>query len=134
MLAEALSKEFKNKEKLGAKNRTQTCFSQSFWPPPAISRQKSRDIPPKSLVSLKGHTELFGPHPFTWKTPTLPENIPTRKFRFTRFALFSRGIAQVSLRYPFCGGGGGFAPPLRMLSKGEALRKGGGGSAPNGPC
>ena len=36
-----------------------------------------RDIPPKSLVSLgfEGHTELFGPHPFTWKTPH-----PTRKY------------------------------------------------------
>ena len=34
-----------------------------------------RDIPPKSLVSLcfEGHAELFGPHPFTWKTPTPPE-------------------------------------------------------------
>ena len=45
---------------------------------------KSRDIPPKSLVSLcfKGHTKLFGPHPFTWKTPTRPENIRTKKFGF----------------------------------------------------
>ena len=30
--------------------------------------------------------------------------------------------------------GGGVAPPLRMLSKGETLRKGGGGIAPNWPC
>ena len=37
----------------------------------------------------------------------------------------SSGIAQASLRYPFCGGGGGTAPPLCMLSKGETLRKGG---------
>ena len=29
---------------------------------------------------------------------------------------------------------GGIAPPIRMLSKGEALRKGGGGIAPNWPC
>ena len=29
--------------------------------------------------------------------------------------------------------GGGIAPPLRMLSTGEALRKGGGGIAPNWP-
>ena len=29
---------------------------------------------------------------------------------------------------------GGIAPPLRMLSKGETLRKGGGGIAPNWPC
>ena len=30
--------------------------------------------------------------------------------------------------------GGGIAPPLRMLSKGEMLRKGGRGIAPNWPC
>ena len=43
--------------------------------------QKSRDIPPKSLVSLgfQGHTALFGPHPFTWKTPTPPEKYPDQK-------------------------------------------------------
>ena len=29
---------------------------------------------------------------------------------------------------------GGIAPPLGMLSKGETLRKGGGGIAPNWPC
>ena len=29
---------------------------------------------------------------------------------------------------------GGIAPQLRMLSKGEMLRKGGGGIAPNWPC
>ena len=29
---------------------------------------------------------------------------------------------------------GGIAPPLRMLSRGETLRKGGGGIAPNWPC
>ena len=45
---------------------------------------KSRDIPPKKFDSLgfEGHTELFGPHPFTWKAPTPPENIRTQKFRF----------------------------------------------------
>ena len=48
------------------------------------------------------------------------------------FALFSKGIAQVSLRYPFWGGG--IAPPLRMLSKGATLTKGAGGIAPNWPC
>ena len=43
-----------------------------------ISRQKSQDIPPKSLVFLgfKGHTELFGPHPFKWKTPPLQVEDP----------------------------------------------------------
>ena len=46
------------------------------------------------------------------------------------FALFSKGIAQVSLRYPFWGAG--IAPPLRMLSKGEMLRKREGVSHPIG--
>ena len=41
------------------------------------------------------------------------------------FTLFSCVLAQVLLRY---------TPPLRMLSKGETLRKAGGGSAPNWPC
>ena len=38
---------------------------------------KSRDIPPKKFdfPGFEGHTELFGPHPFVWKTPTPPENI-----------------------------------------------------------
>ena len=46
---------------------------------PGISRQNSRDILPRSLVSLgfEGHTELFGPHPFTWKTPTPSEGLLT---------------------------------------------------------
>ena len=46
------------------------------------------------------------------------------------FALFSLGIAPKSLRYPFKFKGGGIAPPLRMLSKGETLRKGEGVSQP----
>ena len=45
---------------------------------------KSRDIPPKKLdfPGFEGRIELFGPHPFTWKTPTPPENIRTKKFGF----------------------------------------------------
>ena len=41
---------------------------------------KSRDIPPKKFdfPGFEGHTELFGPHPFTWKTSTPPENIRTK--------------------------------------------------------
>ena len=42
----------------------------------------------------------------------------------THFALFSCGMAQVSLRYPSCTGG--ITPQVRLLSKGERLRKGGG--------
>ena len=45
---------------------------------------KSRADPPKSLFSpgCEGHAELFGPHPFTWKTPTPPEDVRTQKFGF----------------------------------------------------
>ena len=45
---------------------------------------KSRDIPLKKFdfPGFEGHTELFGPHPFMWKTPTPPENIRAQKFRF----------------------------------------------------
>ena len=45
---------------------------------------RSRDIPPKKfdVPGFEGHTKLFGPHPFTWKTPTPPENIWTKKFGF----------------------------------------------------
>ena len=70
------------------------------------------------------------------------------KFKSARFSGFWDSIAEggyrthlphfhrVSRQYrwdtPF--GGGGIAPPLRMLSEGEMLRKGGGGIAPNWPC
>ena len=43
---------------------------------------------------------------------------------------YRTSIAEI----PLLGGGGGIAPPLCMLSKGETLRKGGGGIAPNWPC
>ena len=50
-------------------------------------RAKSQDIPPKKFdfPGFEGHPELFGPHPFTWKTPTSPENIRTPKFGFVLF-------------------------------------------------
>ena len=52
-----------------------------------IPAAKSRDIPPKKFdfPGFEGHTELFGPHPFTWKAPTPPENIRTQKFGFVLF-------------------------------------------------
>ena len=55
----------------------------NFSGTPGISRQKSPDIPPKSLVSLgfEGHTEHWGPHLFMCKTPTPPEDILTQEFR-----------------------------------------------------
>ena len=67
----------------GLELNTNSFFSQTFRAPPNILA-KSRDIPPKNLVSLgfEGHTKLFGPHPLTWKTLTPPEDIRTKKFRF----------------------------------------------------
>ena len=49
-----------------------------------VSRYTVQLSPPKSLVSLgfEGRTELFGPHPFKWKTPTPPEDTRTKKFGF----------------------------------------------------
>ena len=44
------------------------------------------------------------------------------------FIGYRASIAEIPLLW------GGIAPPLRMLSKGESLRKGGGGIAPNWPC
>ena len=66
---------------------TGSCGCTSRAPPgypgknPGISRRKS-------LVSLgfEGHTELFGPYPFTWKTSTPPEDIRTQKFGFVLFS------------------------------------------------
>ena len=62
-------------------------FFSNFSGAAGISWQKSRDIPPKmfDFPGFEGHTELFGPHPFTWKTPTPPENIRTNKFGFGFF-------------------------------------------------
>ena len=65
---------------------------------------KSRDIPPKKFDSLgfEGHTELFGPHPFTWKTPTPPENVRTQKFRFGfYFSCLNLGCCPSTVRPVF---------------------------------
>ena len=62
-----------------------TYFSFSnFSGTPGRSQQTSPEIPPKTLVSLgfEGHTELFRPRPFEWKTPTQAEDILTKKFGF----------------------------------------------------
>ena len=42
------------------------------------------------MVSLgfEGHTELFHPRPFTWKTPAPPEDIRTPEFGFVLLRLF----------------------------------------------
>ena len=67
-----------------AKNRTQTFFFLKLFGHFRDIPAKSRDIPPKKFdfPGFEGHTELFGPHPFTWKTPTPPENIRSKKFGF----------------------------------------------------
>ena len=81
----------------------------------------------KKLYNVSNHVYgLSGP---VRDTPPY-RAIPFRDSIADPFALFSSGIAPVSLRYPF---GGGIAPPLRMLSIGETLRKGVGGIAPNCP-
>ena len=48
-------------------------FLRLFRPPRDIPA-KSRDIPPKGLVSLgfEGHTEVFGPHPSRGRPPPHP--------------------------------------------------------------
>ena len=58
------------------------------------------------------------------------DSIPEGGFR-TRFPCFigyRASMAEIPLLW------GGIAPPLRMLSKGESLRKAGEGIAPNWPC
>ena len=56
-------------------NWTQIYFSHIFRAPPGYPGKIPGYPAKKSLVSLgfEGHTEPFGPHPFTWKTPTPPE-------------------------------------------------------------
>ena len=70
----------------GSKNEHKHFFLKLFghrWDIPA----KSRDIPPKKFdfPGFEGHTELFGPRPFMWKTPTPPANVRTQKFGFVLF-------------------------------------------------
>ena len=59
-------------------------FFSNFSGAPRDIPAKSRDIPPKmfDFPGFEGRIELFGPHPFTWKTPTPLENIRTKKFGF----------------------------------------------------
>ena len=67
----------------GGRKLSPNLFSQTFRAPPGYPG-KSQDIPPKKFgfLGFEGHTELFGPHPFTWKSPTPPEEIRTKKFWF----------------------------------------------------
>ena len=59
-------------------------FDQTCRAPPGYPGKIPGCPAQQKLVSLgfEGHTELFGPHPFTSKTPTLPEDILTQKFGF----------------------------------------------------
>ena len=68
---------------IGNENWTQTFFSQTFRAPPGYPG-KIPGYPAQKFdfPGFEGHTELFGPHPFVWKTPTPPENIRAQKFRF----------------------------------------------------
>ena len=69
---------------LGPENRTQTFFSETC----RASRQNAKKF---GFPGFEGHTELFGTHPFTWKTPTPPEDIRTKKCGFG--FLFLLGIS-----------------------------------------
>ena len=95
----------------GTRIEHKVVFFSSFSGAPGISRQKSRDIPPESIFSLlsfEGHAELYGLRPFTWKTPTPPEHIRTKKFDFV--LLF---VAWQSLETnPF------FGDPRKAVSEG----------------
>ena len=76
--------------------------------------------------------KLSGPVRDTLPYRAIPFEIVSQRGVLHPFALISCGIAQVSLRYPFSGGGG-IAPPLRMLSKrGNAQTRGEGVSHPIG--
>ena len=61
-------------------------FSQTFRAPPGYPG-KIPGYPTKKFDfhGFEGHTELFVPHPFTWKTTTPRENIRAQKFGFVLF-------------------------------------------------
>ena len=75
--------------------------------------------------SLAAHCEI-PPH-----IAQYPFEIVSQRGVSHPFALFSQGIAGSIAEIPLLRGG--IAPPLHMFSKGETLRKGGGGIAPNWP-
>ena len=59
-------------------------FFSNFSGTSGMSQQSPRTSCPRKFgfADFEGHTELSGPHHFTWKTPAPPENIWTKKFRF----------------------------------------------------
>ena len=76
--------------------------------------------------------ELSGPLRDTPPHHAIPFRDSIAEGGITPFCLvflgYRAGIAEIPLLR------GGIAPPLRMLSNVETLRKGGGGIAPNWPC
>ena len=73
-------------------------FFLNFSGTPGTSPQTSRDIPPKGLVSLgfEGHTELLGPHPFTWKTSHPTREYPHQKVWVWVLISCLKGTSQVT--------------------------------------
>ena len=63
------------------KLNTNFLFSQTFRAPPGCPAKNPAISRQKSLVSLgfEGQTELLGPHPFAWKTPTPTGGYPDPK-------------------------------------------------------
>ena len=85
---------------IGAKNWTQTFFSQTFRLPPGYPSKIPED-PAKNVGFpwFRGTYRTFWAPPFTWKTPTPAENIRTQKFGFV--LLFScLSWARVADRKP----------------------------------
>ena len=80
-------------------------------PSSPTSSPSSPAPPPSHLLkragaqTLEGHTEPFGPHPFTWKTPNPSEDIRIQKFGFNkRLRSFILPNSQLSFRHLRFGG------------------------------
>ena len=82
--------------------KSNTNFFRKLFRRPRDIPAKSRDILPKKFdfPGFEGRIELFGPHPFTWKTPTPLENIRTKKFGFG-FLFLPENLICAALRLPF---------------------------------
>ena len=75
------------RENRGQKLNTNFFFLKLFGHPPGISRQNPGISRQKSLISLVSRDipNFLAPHPFTWKTPTPPENIGLKSLGFCSF-------------------------------------------------
>ena len=87
----------------------------------------------KVLANLRGRgkiLEITVPKSRRYRKGGIAPFLPC--FPFCLVSMWYRAsIAEIPL---FSWGGGGFPTPLRMVSKEETLREGGGGIAPNWPC